>query len=645
MTRTLLTILGLAAWMAVDAPTFAAEDGVLLPAPRGKAQREGRLHRRENPAQAFSLASQSLEDPDPVTRIKGLRWFSSPLGATYKEDPLVVRRLVKAAKDADARVRGAALGALGAFAVTETTPMAIAALKDPEPMVRLQGAQILRETGDVSAIPALRSAVDDADASVRQASMAAWGALATEADLPAFRKILAHPDLQVRLQLVHALGRLGPKALPLLTDALTQPAPLPRQAVTIVNDSPTLDDIALPFYRKALAHPDPEVRQSALDGLADSHDPRGRALLTEALRDVDVTVRIAAIRGLGASDNHEAMIGLTLCLTDPDPAIRAAAVHALGASNAIAISPEFQRMTEDADPSVRSAAVHALMQSADPLAGPTLLKVMAKMDAAARQRMAVQFSEWHADGLPMLCALTRDADPLVRQRALESLSRVCLALDPSPPTGMWKPGTPLAEPGLRRQLVEALGPLLTTEPEAANRRLVITALGFAGPEALTLLTRELEQGDLAARITAIVALGRLKDRRALPWLVKALDDPEYNVQLQALAAMGAHGDDAIPAFQKALLHKNPQVAAQAQHWMGTLNVSASLLALLSMLEHADPAIRASAAHAIGQSRDLKGLPALREALNDPDPRVREGAQKGIDAMEGLESDEFRRVKP
>lgn len=80
--------------------------------------------------------------------------------------------------------------------------------------VRRSAARIIRDTGDSSAIPALREALEDEDVMVRMNVIDALERIGPNAEgaIPALIKALEDVDTTVRRHAIRALGRLGPDA-------------------------------------------------------------------------------------------------------------------------------------------------------------------------------------------------------------------------------------------------------------------------------------------------------------------------------------------------------------------------------------------------------------------------------------------------
>jgi len=98
-------------------------------------------------------------------------------------------------------------------------PDLMRALRGQAPTERLRAAKGLGRLGWLArdALPALVAALDDDDATVREAVAHAVGLMGPDA-LPALAGMLVHADKYVRRHAVWALGKLGPLAKPVLRD-------------------------------------------------------------------------------------------------------------------------------------------------------------------------------------------------------------------------------------------------------------------------------------------------------------------------------------------------------------------------------------------------------------------------------------------
>ena len=131
--------------------------------------------------------------------------------------------------------------------------------------------------------------------------------------------------------------------------------------------------------------------------------------------------------------------------------------------------------------------------------------------------------------------------------------------------------------------------------------------------------------DTAARMAAVLELGRAGDRAALPALLAALKDPNRDVRWVAIEALGDLGDRrAVQALVQYLTARRKE----AYRWgrrlvanaLGAIGGPEAIDALTSMLEDPDPFVRRDAALSLLRQRDPALLarvePLLRENPGD-----------------------------
>lgn len=169
--------------------------------------------------------------------------------------------------DADPAVRATALGALRRAGALGPAELA-AALADPAPLVRRRAAEEVAALGDPGAV-SLLGLLDDADPTVVE--VAAWATGEREPPEPGAVDRLAalvtgHADALVREAAVAALGAIGdPAGLPAILAATGDKATVRRRAViALAPFSGPEVDAAL---ARAIGDRDWQVRQAAEDQL------------------------------------------------------------------------------------------------------------------------------------------------------------------------------------------------------------------------------------------------------------------------------------------------------------------------------------------------------------------------------------------
>lgn len=195
-------------------------------------------------------------------------------------------------RDPDARVRAEALRTLARVASpADARAAAFRALRDPDHHVRMEAVRLLGQLRDPKATDQLLEQLSLAEPFYREAIAHALAAIFQREPQRLVELALATERRPVLLGLLHALSLLG---------------------------SPH----ALPAFRRALQHPDAEVRRAAVSAVAKLEGSEARALLLAALRDPDPQLRIHAAQILGSLDVHAYRDVLRTLEQDPVPEVR-----------------------------------------------------------------------------------------------------------------------------------------------------------------------------------------------------------------------------------------------------------------------------------------------------------------------------------
>lgn len=253
------------------------------------------------------------------------------------------------------------LASLSAGKVRDTTnvavPALIAALSDPDAIVRVAAAHSLGQLEDPRAIPALITASRDANVQVRSAAFDALSNFEDPRIVDPMITALKDPDANVRQQAAWALGNLeDPRAVSPLMAALTDASA--------------------------------DVRQAAAQALGDLQDPVATSALVAALKDQNPDVRRAAAGALGELGLTTAPLGLIAALKDTNPDVRRQAAQSLGEIQDPNAVSALQTSLGDSNPEVRESAVRALSEISDSTAITALIGALKSNDAAVRRQAA-----------------------------------------------------------------------------------------------------------------------------------------------------------------------------------------------------------------------------------------------------------------
>lgn len=243
----------------------------------------------------------------------------------------------------------------------------------------------------------------------------------------------------------------------------------------------------------ALQDEDWAVREDAATVLGTLKDPRAVAPLTALLRDEDRAVRQAAIGALTAIGNP-AVNALGRCLDEPSLEVQEAASQILATIGDEQVFEPLVKVLASKDWIIRMHAAKALGRIGDPRAVPALLPLLQDKVKAVREESAGALAAIGTASIPSLVQALRHEDWLVRLHAVESLGK-------------------LRSP----DAVEPLLFVLFNDRDSAVREDVVRALGDIGHVgAVDFLFQVIEEPGL--RPLAVEALGKIKDRRALPIL-------------------------------------------------------------------------------------------------------------------------------
>ncbi|KAF5060842.1 HEAT repeat [anaerobic digester metagenome] len=174
------------------------------------------------PAGAVGALAGALHDPDPGVREAAV----SSLGAL--SSPEAMHLLVDRCADPDYAVREAAIASL-ARAGPGAIEALIEGLGHPEREVRAGAAQVLHEAG--------WSASDESGSLGFALAAEDWRTLARfgDAALGPLASLLVHPDPDLRLGAVIALGGIGgDRATDLIRQAYADPSPLVRNRAALL---------------------------------------------------------------------------------------------------------------------------------------------------------------------------------------------------------------------------------------------------------------------------------------------------------------------------------------------------------------------------------------------------------------------------
>src|SRR5262245_47868814 len=222
----------------------------------------------------MSPASPSDHPADWLLRRRRLDSILRLQAAAVAGDPAhqeAVRVLAEALGDPVSDVREIAICALHEYGAEARSALSelIRATQDESPVVRRRAVRAVADVADpndpnIDVIPALLAATEDPDGGVVAQAIASLGEFGPPASsaIPALMAALWTGDARRRALVGVALARIGPAAVPSVTQALTHPSPDVREKAAQVLARIGPPDEARPALEPLLSDPDAGVRNA-----------------------------------------------------------------------------------------------------------------------------------------------------------------------------------------------------------------------------------------------------------------------------------------------------------------------------------------------------------------------------------------------
>jgi len=206
--------------------------------------------------------------------------------------------------------------------------------------------------------------------------------------------------------------------------------------------------------------------------------------------------------------------------------------------------------------------------------------------------------------VPLITALKNDELSGVRWKAAEALSKIGApavdglieALQHQDDDVRWKAAIALGEIGDPRG-VEPLIALLCDKDRFVKSRAAY-ALGLIGEAAVDPLIRALREGDGNLRWGAAIALGKIRDPRAVEHLIRALADKYENVRAESATSLAGIGKPALGPLLSFLKFSDGPARLEVVSALGEMRDSEAIQPLLQMLENAEEEERKEIADAL-----------------------------------------------
>lgn len=491
------------------------------------------------------------------------------------------------------------------------------------------GAQIVGIVGTVEDVTpqvarerALGQALRSPDPHVRDEAAKAVAAVEAIETPQAFTPALADDDWRVRRA---ATEGLAPHAHRSMLAALLEGLKEGHRDFNVLSSALTLVananvDLTRPLI-ELLQDPDPDLRMQAALALGDHHRPGGNEALIAALHDTDVNVRFHAIEALGRLRASEAVDALAEIAESGDFFLAFPAIDALAQLNDPRVIDRLIGLLRI--PLLRDPVVDAIGHLGGSESVPALVAILdeagtAGLVATALARIHDRYQARYTGGAFIAGEVRRMMTASAEQQVLNALAgdrgdhtRALVTV------ASWLTGR-----AVQRTLASLLG-----RPESAPA--IVEAVVRQGTGIVELLIEQLSDGDDQARAAAIVALGRIGDRRATPALIELLDDDRATV-LAATAALAQLGDpQAYRPLLPLLGHDDVSIRQAAIGALNSIGHPEMGHYVLTLLSDENPVVRESALRIAGYFGYRECRDAFVACCTDAVERVRRAALENL----------------
>lgn len=352
--------------------------------------------------------------------------------------------------------------------------------------------------------------------------------------------------------------------------------------------------------------------------------------LTTCLQDEDPDVRGRAAYALGSTRNPQAIDRLIPALRDKNNGAGSLAAYALSELGALAVSSLAAALQDD-DQVVRRRAADALTKIGPP-AIESLVGALRDQQLDTRRLAASALGKIGGQSaIGALVAALGNEDAEVRGRAASALGQIndsqaleplVLALRDKDLSVRWRAAYALSGFGI--SAVDSLA-ASARDGDGNVRRHAVDSLARIGAPAVDSLIALLGDGDKDVRHIAALALGKIKDERAIEPLISAINSSNRRVRANVVRALGTFDDSRVIELLIDSMHDDDvSVRAQATRALGKRGRPAVLPLILALRDN-DANVRGSAACALGNTRDHSAVEPLLAALGDEEPQVRRDA--------------------
>jgi HEAT repeat protein len=557
-----------------DALIGALKDG----AGEVRAAAAGSLGEKDAP-RAFGILKKALRDTDARMRSAAALTLGR-IGGKEATDALT-----GALKLQDAVVRAAAARALGGINDKSVLSALFETVSDDDEHVRASALGALVETGHKDIVPMLVRALEDPSLEVRKEAVRGLEKHGDERAFGPLAEMLGQEDTVVTPKTLVKAG--GKKALAYVTQMLriSEDTGLFDTFTDAGEEILRFGEDAVKPLRKASTSEDKNIKREALILLAHLRDEKTLLTLIDLMKSEDEEMRSFAIGLVSVYRDKRAVEPLLALLDDDGYQVAETAIESLGElGDRRAVKPLIKILLDCDDSDTFCVAADALVKIGDEAAIEPL--ILSLLDDSERIRypaarcLGLLKDKRAADAL---FALTQDRDGYVMVEAVLALSKMNdkRAIKPlmyygpylpmpysqhwtayehlrkfhTPETAdyfvrLWRESgdfitrefaaAALGEIGGKRAVESLRECFKKDEIDSVRMAAAAALMRFGDKETETIVKEALTGKDADARRDALSALMESPDRKAIPWLRKALDSDVRITAANVLVKLGDH---------------------------------------------------------------------------------------------------------
>ena len=378
-----------------------------------------------------------------------------------------------------------------------------------------------------------------------------------------------------------------------------------------------------------LSDTEPNLRMHAALALGELRAEEAAPALVSALEDADENVRFHAIEALGRIGSADSIDPLARIAGSDNFYLAFAAIDALSKADDARVAPLMIALLDQEllrPPAIETLAAIGDEDSVTPLA--RALNVPGA-DAPAIAAALVQIHSRYEDGNGAGSFIVDTAVRAIRDAGRDTLAAASGRDDARRIAVVTVLGW------LGRPAVDSLAALVG-EPSLQHE--LSASLVAIGSDAVTPLIARLEASSPAIRAAAAEILGRSGDRRALPGLVRALDDADATVVTASAAALGALGAPAAvdPLFAL-FAHPSAAVRRTAIAAINSIGASGTAALVRTAIDAENAHVRECAVRVGGYFGFPECVPAIVRALQDSEEDVRRAAIEQLPVLDDVDA--------